>query len=362
MTNHPEPMVAAEVSLRGLPWMRLDTDRLLNSDLFALATGDEFKAAVALWCKSWSQEPAGSLPIDDRILAHLSGTGARWRRLKGMALRGWVECNDGRLYHPVVAEQVALAWAERLEHLDRNQNEQERKARYRKLHKALRDELRKFGIVAPWDEKVERLRKMLADAGGDPEQVSRDTFGQTCDEPATRPERGEDATRTAKTGRDGTGREVIQVLPDNSSADRTLEGSAAALARALVECGFQGASADGTLILDAVAEGVTVGELQAIVREKQGKPLVYVLNTAIGRKRDAKAAGTVNGSAPPPTLDPKAKAQTEARHERDAEILEAKHVHGLGLIDEAQRDERITTARSKYQAKAVAGGWQEQRA
>ncbi len=94
--------------------MPLDVVRLGDSDLVALSTGDEFKAAVLLWSKSWLQVPAASLPDDDRILAHLSGTGSRWPKLREVALRGWVRCSDGRLYHPVIAEKAADAWKCRL--------------------------------------------------------------------------------------------------------------------------------------------------------------------------------------------------------------------------------------------------------
>jgi hypothetical protein len=110
----PAPLVPAEVDLRGLPFMPLDTVRLLDSDFFALATGDEFKAAIALWAKAWQQVPAGSLPDDDRILAHLSGAGPKWRKVKGMALRGFLKCSDGRLYHPVIAEKTVEAWQQRV--------------------------------------------------------------------------------------------------------------------------------------------------------------------------------------------------------------------------------------------------------
>ncbi len=93
--------------------MPIDTVRLLDSDLNALATGDEFRAAVRLWCKAWHQVPAGSLPDDERILAALSGFGSRWKKLRPMALRGFVKCSDGRLYHPVIAQKALEAWAYR---------------------------------------------------------------------------------------------------------------------------------------------------------------------------------------------------------------------------------------------------------
>jgi hypothetical protein len=106
-------MTPPDCDLRGLPFMPLDVVRLGDSDLFALSTGEEFKAAVSLWCKAWLQVPAASLPDDPRILAHLSGTGSRWSKVAAMALRGWVKCSDGRLYHPVVAEKACEAWKHR---------------------------------------------------------------------------------------------------------------------------------------------------------------------------------------------------------------------------------------------------------
>lgn len=108
-----EPLVPPDCDLRGLPWMPIDTVRLLDSDLFALASGEEFKAAVRLWCKAWHQVPAASLPDDDRILAALSGMGRLWPKIRPMALRGFIACSDGRLYHPVIAEKALEAWSHR---------------------------------------------------------------------------------------------------------------------------------------------------------------------------------------------------------------------------------------------------------
>ena len=106
-------MTPADCDLRGLPFMPLDVVRLGDSDLMALTTGEEFKAAVVLWCKSWLQVPAASLPNDDRVLAHLSGAGARWKKVRPMALHGWTLCSDNRLYHPVVTEKALEAWKHR---------------------------------------------------------------------------------------------------------------------------------------------------------------------------------------------------------------------------------------------------------
>jgi hypothetical protein len=113
------PLTPPECDLRGLPFMPLDTVRLGDSDLVALSTGEEFKAAVILWCKAWVQVPAASLPDDDRVLAHLTGLGPRWKKVREMALHGWVKCSDGRLYHPVIAEKALEAWKHRQSQRDR---------------------------------------------------------------------------------------------------------------------------------------------------------------------------------------------------------------------------------------------------
>ncbi len=115
-----EPPVPPDCDLRGMPFMPLDVVRLVDSDLAALSTGDEFKAAVILWCKAWAQIPAASLPNDDRILARLAGLSlSEWQIVREAALRGFIECSDGRLYHAVIAEKAAEAWAHRQKQRDR---------------------------------------------------------------------------------------------------------------------------------------------------------------------------------------------------------------------------------------------------
>jgi hypothetical protein len=130
------PLVPIEVDLRDFHFMPLDVSRLVNSDLAAIASGEEFKAAVILWCKSWHQIPASSLPNDDRMLAHLAGYGRdtkAWSKVREIALKGFVLCSDGRLYHPVVAEKAMEAWAERLSYQRRKEEFSERqKARVSK--------------------------------------------------------------------------------------------------------------------------------------------------------------------------------------------------------------------------------------
>ncbi len=113
-----EPLTRPDCDLRDFAFMPLDVLRLRDSGLAARATGDEFRAAVLLWCASWHQVPAASLPDDDVDLANLCGYGRapkEWARVREGALRGWLHCSDGRLYHPTVAEKAREAWRSKLE-------------------------------------------------------------------------------------------------------------------------------------------------------------------------------------------------------------------------------------------------------
>jgi uncharacterized protein YdaU (DUF1376 family) len=111
----PPPLVAAEIDLRDMDGFMLNVERLMASELWALSTPEEFKAALALWCRAWKQLPAASLPDDPRVLAAFAGvSAARWRKLAPVAMRGFVLCADGRHYHRVLAEDARRAWERKL--------------------------------------------------------------------------------------------------------------------------------------------------------------------------------------------------------------------------------------------------------
>ena len=106
MTDLPEPLTPTDCDLRRYPWMPLDVTRLLTSETWVLGTPEQKVACITLWAKSWHQVPAGSLPAHDSMLCHLSEAGSAWKRVRDHALRGWIKCSDGRLYHPVVCEKA----------------------------------------------------------------------------------------------------------------------------------------------------------------------------------------------------------------------------------------------------------------
>lgn len=113
----PAPLTSADCDLRDYPAMMLDVRRFRDSDLVAMEKPECVVAAVLLWGAAWHQVPAGSLPDEDKILAQLAGYGrviAAWKKVRAGALRGFLKCSDGRLYHRTVAEAANAAWETKL--------------------------------------------------------------------------------------------------------------------------------------------------------------------------------------------------------------------------------------------------------
>lgn len=116
----PAPLTPPECDLTDFAFMPLDVARLRDSELAAEETPEACWAAVLLWGASWHQLPAGSIPDNDRWMAKAAGYLSKgkidkaWADVRTGALRGWVLCSDGRLYHPVVAEKAREAWQAKL--------------------------------------------------------------------------------------------------------------------------------------------------------------------------------------------------------------------------------------------------------
>ena len=134
--ERPEPLVPAEIDLRGDGGFILDLGRIAASEFVARSSGDAFKAAFRLWCLAWQQVPASSLPDDDRVLAAWSGTGAAWPEVKAMVLSGFVLCRDGRLYHRTLSELALEAWQAKQKAAVRRAQSAERRHRSRQRQQA----------------------------------------------------------------------------------------------------------------------------------------------------------------------------------------------------------------------------------
>jgi hypothetical protein len=128
------PLTPPDADLQDFPFMPLHVARLRDSDLAAEGHPEGCWYAVLLWAAAWHQIPAGSLPDNDAVLARLCGLGRDLRTFKKRrddALRGFVLCDDGRLYHPVVAEQVVTSWQGKLEQRHRTECARIKKANQR---------------------------------------------------------------------------------------------------------------------------------------------------------------------------------------------------------------------------------------
>jgi hypothetical protein len=140
MTDYPEPLTPPDCDLKDFAFMPLEVQRLRDSDLASDESPEACWAALLLWCTSWHQTPAGSIPDSDQWQAKHTGYQSRgridpqWAEVREGALRGWIKCSDGRLYHAVVAEKVNESWVSKLRHRWKSECDRIRKSNSR--HKA----------------------------------------------------------------------------------------------------------------------------------------------------------------------------------------------------------------------------------
>jgi uncharacterized protein YdaU (DUF1376 family) len=82
-------------------------------------TTEQVGAYWLLLCKAWGEDPVGSVPDDDRVLARWARLSpARWKRNKEAILRPWKLQSDGRWYQKRMRKEYA-----RLAELSQQQSE-----------------------------------------------------------------------------------------------------------------------------------------------------------------------------------------------------------------------------------------------
>lgn len=109
----PAPLVATHVDLTMFDWFPLKHKRLMESDWWVSASDFARSRNVDLWCASYEEIPAASLPDNDGKLAAFAGFGRdvnAFLQAKAELMGAWVLCNDGRWYHPTLAEVATEAW------------------------------------------------------------------------------------------------------------------------------------------------------------------------------------------------------------------------------------------------------------
>lgn len=106
-SDAPAAPYPADTKAKG--WrFELDYERIEQSDTWVLATPDMRPWLLMLWMTAWRQVPCGSLPATDELIAARIGLDVRqFRAHRDILMRGWWLAADGRLYHPVITEQVA---------------------------------------------------------------------------------------------------------------------------------------------------------------------------------------------------------------------------------------------------------------
>lgn len=144
MNDLPDPPYPNDTLFKG--WrFELDLQRVMQSDTWALASPVEQAWLLKLWTVAWQQNPCGTMPPDDRLIAARLGMPlADFIASKEILLRGWWLATDGRLYHAVLTERV-------LEMISRKNGERDRKAAYRERKEAERQSGKQKDVPPPSD-------------------------------------------------------------------------------------------------------------------------------------------------------------------------------------------------------------------
>ena len=124
------PLVSRDVDLSDFPFMPIMIAQLQRSRAWLICKKKPQLAfyMLNLWMGAWHGRPAASVENDDLVLADIAGCDEKtWIKVKAEVLRGWVECDDGRLYHSVIAERAMEAWSRKVAR--RSQTEAARLAR-----------------------------------------------------------------------------------------------------------------------------------------------------------------------------------------------------------------------------------------
>jgi hypothetical protein len=321
-TTLPEPPVPAGVDLQDFAFMPLDVQRLRDSDLASDETPEACWAAVLLWCASWHQVPAGSIPDSDQWLAKQAGYVSRgkidpaWAKsVRPGALRGWVLCSDGRLYHPVVCEKAMAAWRSKLE--QRWKTECARIKKHAQRHEMslplpeLDDWIAQgcpqgLPLPVPGDVAGVSHGQSSGQGGGVPRETAskREGEGQGQRELKEKEERASSGPPFPRALADGRG----------TLAEQAAEGMRLA--------GLPNVAPEDPELLAVLGQGITVAELiaAATYAKARRKGNAYAYARALGKRKDAAELAAESVGPPPVVVEPgETAAQYLARMEAERE-------------------------------------------
>jgi hypothetical protein len=137
MTAKPDPLLPAHIDLRDFPFMPMEVARLRKSRAWSVIAKRDPRLGFYmqnLWCESWHERPAGSMPDDDDLLCELAMCSdiETWKAVKAKVMHGWILCSDGRWYHPTVCEKAEEAWSRKQAQRDRTAAAREARAAQRR--------------------------------------------------------------------------------------------------------------------------------------------------------------------------------------------------------------------------------------
>ena len=267
----------------------LDHERIEQSDTWALAPAELRPWLLMLWLTAWRQEPCGSLPNDDELIAAKIGMPLKaFTKVRAKLMRNWWLAEDGRLYHDTVALRVT-------EMLTARDGERRRKAEYRQRKDAER----------------------AAASGGSPDLSHGTTDGQPPD--STRSSTGRDDTGTGT----GTGTSNTVVTPHTNPPSEGVGGGSATptkageICRAIRAKGVQDVNPSHPGLQALIDKGVTLevfeAAAQVCVDAKPPKGMPYLLG--IVKRQLGEAAAIAQGAGMPQKPWDESRTTIEAKGE-----------------------------------------------
>lgn len=180
MPEKPENnLVPPDCDLRDFRFMPVDVERLRRSKAWLIAKRNPELGfyMMNLWMVSWHELPAASLEDDDDVLADAAMCDIkRWAKVKDTVLRGWVKGDDGRLYHPVVAEKARDAWEGKWDRNDRSEQRSKHAQRAAHARWARRENTQSDARRLPEHMHEHEPEHMPDDAQHMPEHCSTDAL------------------------------------------------------------------------------------------------------------------------------------------------------------------------------------------
>lgn len=125
----PAPPYPPDTLARG--WrFEVDMETFKRSDTWKKArTGALRGALLLLWAEAWQEQPCGTLPDDDELIAlMIDMPAATFAKHREVLRRGWALASDGRLYHETITKRVLAMLEKRAKDAKRAANNRARKA------------------------------------------------------------------------------------------------------------------------------------------------------------------------------------------------------------------------------------------